>query len=297
MPWTLAGRPALRADQRGAGKAGVRPAAVSVSQREPGEPPIARASAEDLEAVRVVERHFHAEQARRFVVHLDRVLIEPMADADPFGAMHQRTVRLALKAPGDDPAEEAQDVAGREVLDRVMKHPGIERLEIGGGVEDRIGGPLAFAHAPVVAAEQLADPGIDAGGVPGEPGLPPKRVQPLADRRGLRHVPGDHGIVVLLVGNPGRGELSRQPFTPVHIHLHGQGQPGLYPNVHQPEVPVHVVEVQKHTAALFTDDAQAFGGAIAPYRERHAGFDTGEDADQALGDRIAREDLAGTRIL
>ena len=34
------------------------------SEREPVEPPIARASAEDLETVRVVEGHFHAQQPR-----------------------------------------------------------------------------------------------------------------------------------------------------------------------------------------------------------------------------------------
>ena len=73
------------------------------SEREPVEPPIARASAEDLESVRVIEGHFHAQETRRFVVHLDRILIEPVTDADAFGPMDQRTVGLALKPAGHAP--------------------------------------------------------------------------------------------------------------------------------------------------------------------------------------------------
>ena len=99
----------------------------SASERKPVEPPIARASAEDLETVRVVEGHFHAQQTSRFVVHLDRIFIEPVADADPFGPMDQRAVGLALKSSGHHPSQEAQQVTGREMLDGVMQQPGIDR--------------------------------------------------------------------------------------------------------------------------------------------------------------------------
>src|SRR2546422_836962 len=117
-----------------------------------------------VEAARLIQRRFDAQNLAKFVVHFYGVFGDPVFDAHPLDA--------ALDARGDlgrvrraRPAEKAQDVWRMEVLKGVGDQRRIYRLQTRAVAKQDIGCVFAFVQAPVVRPELMpAEQGIDPRG-------------------------------------------------------------------------------------------------------------------------------------
>ena len=137
-----------------------------------------------------------------------------------------------------------------------MRDPPTEKpLRIGTPAKDDVAGPFALVDRPVVVHRQPAqqpwmrrmDGSADLVQRPG----PRSAYLLIQQSLGLGEIfDGGELVVPTFVAQARLVQLPRQPFATVHADLHGEGEPGLEPSMHQPKDRMHVVVVQERALAL-----------------------------------------------
>lgn len=107
--------------------------------------------AKDFEVRGLGDGGFDTQDATGLVVHLDGIAVDPMFDADPFGALPEAAGELSGEVAMSFAAEEAQHVWAFEMRRGVLDQGGIDRGERLGVAEHQISGPFALIGRPVIA--------------------------------------------------------------------------------------------------------------------------------------------------
>jgi hypothetical protein len=110
-----------------------------------------------------------------------------------------------------------------------------------------------------------------------------------------RVVDRQEGIVELDVADASSIELASEPLVPVDVDLDREGEPGLDPNVEEPENGIDQVVVDEEALAPRRHDPRLALSVRDP--EATAGFDGGDHADEPFVDVVAIRDLTRALVL
>src|SRR5207244_13510271 len=110
-----------------------------------------------LKALRVIDRRLNSQHTASFVVHLYRVLLDPVPDSQTFHSSLQTASYFAIVATIGSSPQESQHVLTMKLLDGMIDQGGIDSGERRSICEQNVGGVFAFANCPVVRSQdQLA---------------------------------------------------------------------------------------------------------------------------------------------
>ncbi len=102
----------------------------------------------------------------------------------------------------------------------------------------------------------------------------------------------DKAVGALTVGPAGLVHLPGEPVPSVETKVHGEGKPGLHPDVTQAQFCVQEVVVEVITSAGLQHQVDVFGLAVAAPGVGGAVFRRAEEGDQAGSDAVLAGDLA-----
>ena len=243
------------------------------------------------------------------VVHLDRVAVDAV-----FGA---HALLAALNVADDLTGEMAGHLSrlGGHPASQVAHHVGAAkggdgvanplRIKTGQGsrvAKDQVGGVLALRDRPVVTqlqgATKLPAQRVELFEQPGQ-GLGPVPMH-LGVEQGLgsRPVLDLHQTVALApIGQTLAIQLAAEPFPTIEANINLEGEPGLEPQMHQPEVRVETVEVKMQALTGLQRQAQQVVGVAAVHAEGFAGLYPSQQGDGAAGQSLRGGYLAGQRFL
>src|SRR3990172_5243517 len=258
--------------------------------------------AEDLEVGGLADGGLDAQDAPGLVVHRDRVAVDPVLDADAFGAGRAAADEFAGEVAMDLASQEAHDVGALEVQGGVTDERRVDPGERPGGREEQVGGPLALVGRPVVALgpgpEDLGVEGVERSGEGIEGARPGDGELVIHQPLGAGGVPQPReGVIVAAELDPLALEVRGEPLPAVEADLDGEGEPGLQAGAEEAEDPVPVVLVDVETLPGPKAEAALVGIRRAVILEAHAGFDRLEGADQALVHGVFGEQAAGEGLL
>ena len=259
----------------------------------------------DLELFGLVDRGFDAQHAAFLVIHLDRVAVDGVFDADAFGPVLEVADDFAVerrrRPPAgrrDVPAQEAHHVGAGEGAQAVMDQAGIECGQTRRVAEQQVGGILAGAGGPVIGlADGTADFPVQRMGLI-EQARPARAASRCAVVRPAG--PGRAGLLrprrnsCRAGGRPGRRiHLAGEPVAPVEAEVHGEGKPGLHTHMAQAQFLVLEVMVEVEAFAGFEHQVNVFGLAVAAHGVGQTVFQRAENGDQTGGHAVVAGDLAG----
>ena len=256
----------------------------------------------DLEASWVVNGRLDPQYTTIFVVHFDRVLFNPVSDANTFNSLFDIAGELAGETRIGTAAEETHHILGTEVFNGMAREKWINRSEAGGIFEDNIGGIFPLSNGPVVWMQ------IQAGA------WPQKRVKaqseliekvaPFAAEHFVGHFlyrlwifDMQETVFTALIADTGFVHCARKPLPAVHTDLDRARKPTLKSNMHESELSVNEVEVEMETFPFSWDELQLLGLPVLADGVREAWLDTREHADQTGGDAVLCHYLSGNLIL
>src|SRR5262245_26781555 len=184
----------------------------------------------------IVDRRLDPEYRALFVVHLDRIAVDPVLDPNSFGSIEITGCDLAAEPRVDATAQESQYILTTELAHGVSDQRGIESVEVPSAAEHHVGGVFGLANRPVVAphtqARARAKQGIDAIGQHVEEALPLARDESVEHSLSLGKVfdPAE-GVVALLKTDAGFGHPPSQVFAPIEADVDREREPGLQSDV------------------------------------------------------------------
>src|SRR3990172_11715183 len=91
--------------------------------------------------------------------------------------------------------------------------------------------------------------------------------------------------------------LPGQPFASVEADLDIEGKPSLNTGIHETELGIDEVVVEEHASPGAKQEIQFFSFGVARDLVAHAGFNTGDHRDQAVGDTVLCGNLLNQRLL
>ena len=145
---------------------------------------------------------------------------------------------------GDLAAEEGGDLLGLDAQHRLAGQLLVERPQRGGGAEHQVGGIFDLHQAPVIGLPEHVEHRAALRGITVE-----HAVQ-LIGRKDVGQVLGALPVVDADEGIVGRGEadafgrqLARQPAMAVAVELQAERRPGGHPQIDQPQLGIHEVEI------------------------------------------------------
>src|SRR5262245_9570624 len=188
----------------------------------------------DFESLRNVYRRLNSEYVAGFVVHLYRVLSNPVSYPQSFAAPLKAASHFALEVRSLGTRQETQNILGSEFLDCISDQSRINRLKALLVLEHDVCSIFALANGPVIPSHDdsgfWVQPRIDFSS---------KRIQkarPLSIRQFIHQVLGSFNVInpsqtvaKLLVLDPLHSQPSAQPLTSVNANLNCQWQPSLKP--------------------------------------------------------------------
>ena len=264
--------------------------------------PIADDLAVDLETSWVVNGRLNPQYTTIFIVHFDRVLFNPMLDANTFDSLFDITDDLAGETRIGTATEKAHHILGTEVFNGMARERWIDRSETGGIFEDNIGGIFPLSNGPVVWMQ------IQAGA------WPKKRVKaqseliekpgPVATEHFVGHFlrllwifDMEETVFTALVANVGFVHLTGKPLPAVDTDLDWARKPTLKSNMHESELSVNEVKVEMQTFPYSWDQLKLLGLPVLADGVGHARLDTREHADQTVGDTVLCHYLSSNLFL
>src|SRR5579863_2686758 len=261
------------------------------------------ARSQDLHVARVVDRGFDPQPGLLLVVHLDRVPIQPMLDADSLGPGFQRGDHVAGPVPPDIrvPSQESQNVLATKCRDGMPHQGRIDAVQRLSGPEHHIRGPFGFLCRPVNVQRLLEHHVMNGVEQPAQfvqQGTPVS--SQLLVRQGLSGgnvLDRDEAVIPLLETDFPLAQFLRQPFAAIQADMNRKRQPGLQPQVHKPQSRMQHVEVIMRALPPEHAQFEPQGLGVRADFKRDAGLDTFEDADQPFGHLVGLGDRQSQFLL
>ena len=253
--------------------------------------------AKDLEVLGVMDGRLRSQHIEA-VVKFDRIAIDPVLEAHPFGASAPVGHHLAAKLPVQLLAEKTHNLLAAQIehpmqhqaWDQPVQNPLIMEqhvageFSLGGGpvVGESVQGASDFVVQRVIALSQLLAQTYPVGAQ-----LSIGQVLGLVE---IFH-PGKP-VIGLAVAQPFLIHLTGQPVMAVEADVNEKGEPSLQTQVQQSKAWVLDIEVQVQALAQFQVRLELLGLVIASHFVGPARFHTSKDRYQALFNAIALSDLA-----
>jgi len=255
-----------------------------------------------LKTPRIIDRRFHSQHAASFVVHLDRVLFDPMPDAQTFDSSLQTSSYFAIVAAISSAAQKPQYIFTMKLLHGVVDQGGIGGRQGPRVSEQNVSGVFSFADGPVVRSQAefafRIEPGVNFAGQRLQKLAPVPRGQLITELLRSAQVsdPGK-AVTLLLEADAGLLHLPGQILAAIETDLNTQWQPGLQTHVHQAKFAVGEIEVEMQTLALTFDQLQPLTRRIPTNPERATGLETRQHTNQALANLILFHNFPGSLFL
>src|SRR5271166_585337 len=257
--------------------------------------------------VRLIDGRLDPQDAAVLVVHLDRILVDPVFDPHAFGTSFVIRRRFAMERAVAAPAQKAQHVPADEVLQRMPDKLRVSFAQPRRVAEHDVAGVLRLPCRPVIRSEPVggavwrrhtppAQPRHDGAGEAVQDSYPRARLQAIEQLLGAGEVvDAAETVVALLEADAFAGQLPGQVFAAVDTHLNGKRQPGLQTHVHQAKFAVQVVEIELQ--AFSGTQVQLQPVAVETHIESGTRFEATQDGDQALLHGALFEDVADDLVL
>ena len=88
-------------------------------------------------------------------------------------------------------------------------------------------------------------------------------------------------------------QLLGEPLAAVDHDVHGEGEPGLEPDIQPAELRINQIKVMMQTLSRERPQFEPLQDTIGTHRECQARLDTGQHTDQPLGDPIVLRNATG----
>jgi hypothetical protein len=226
------------------------------------------------------------------VVHFDPVT--PHTVLDP--RYRRTTLRIGDDRPGERamklPTHETHDVVGLKADSSKLLPFYIERVQPGAIATNDVGGIFSLIHDPVIfhSNQDCFQKRVDPAGECVHDFFPPQGGKSV--RQFLRFCEigdMDKSIVALFERYVSGCHLASKPFVAIDIDLDGEGQPGTQTYMHEPEMPVKVIQVKRQDArGVFDEHGASFTVSEA---EGVVFFVACKDADQPFGYFVTSGDV------
>jgi len=206
----------------------------------------------DPELIGTVDHRFDPQDLAVLVIHLDHVLVVSMLDPRALVPLFVVGDDFALVLLGQFPPEKGEDVLTGETKRRMASQSLVKRLECRPGSEDHVGRVLGLIANPVVVEipEEALQERIR---------FARKFVEdfdPLLSGKAVGNLLGfpfvfepSKSIVGGSISDLAPVQLALQPRVAVDADLDGEGKPGLEADVHQTQLRIQEIEVNKQTLA------------------------------------------------
>src|SRR5450759_707082 len=248
---------------------------------------LVKSGATDFKLIGAIDHRFDPQQDRLLVVHFDGITIDPMLDAYAFMPPLDIGAAVAVKATVALASQKPQNVSGAPAQGCVFHQLGVQPPQDVSILKQHIGGVFGLLHTPAVphTPEQILKQRIDlkrqtlqktAPVQTGEAGCQPIGSWPVSDSREC--------VLDLAEADAPLSHAAGQPLVSVEIDLDREREPGLQPNVDQPEDRIHKIKVQTQTFRLIADQMRT---VLAELQLEALGlFHSRKHADQAFADSI-----------
>src|SRR5918992_6182785 len=255
-----------------------------------------------LKALRVIDGGFGSQHAAGFVIHFDRVLLDPVPDSQTFDPSLQASAYFAIMAAIGPSAQKSEHILTVKLLDGMVDQGGINISECLWVSEQNVSGVFSLADGPVIRSQHdLAlriEPGINFARQSVQKAAPVLGNQLVTQLlRTLKISNPGKAVALLLIADAGPGHLLRQILSAVEANLDGHWQPGLQPHMHQPKLSVGKIKVEMKTFALTCDQVQTLALRLPTNPKRTTGFQTREHTNQSLSNPISFHDLSCSLFL
>ena len=235
-----------------------------------------------LEEGNIMGGGFNTQHLTELVVHLDRVLAQPMLDAGALDAGGQATLKLLRQLRRQLLAQEMHHLRR---LHRNDSFPGkgfVEGLHDRGRTKGPIGRTLDLHQTPVVGLAKDNKDRTALLGMAIQNPVQDVRGKIVSQRLRLRPVANtEEGVVGQGVIDAGSRQLPGQPTVAITVELKPEGTPRRHAQIDQ--TPLRVDEIEVVVQALARRRAQKglMGALVMPRLVRRAGFHDRDDMNQS----------------
>src|SRR5213075_1462986 len=205
-----------------------------------------------------------AEDRCLLIVELDRVLVDPVFDADTFWAIFELADDFTAEGAVNLATQKAHHVTAPEASDGVMGQRRIDALQSRSALEDNVARPLTLVHGPVVGEgkvlEDVVVQRVEHAGDAIEQPWPAGAQLPVHQALRLGEVGDlDEAVVSAFVGQACVVHLAGEPLAAVDADLDAEWEPGLDPSIHEAEHGIDDVVIVVQALAELGPDLERSG--------------------------------------